>query len=322
MDFNAIVPNAPATWTNNRLHFFKYMSESTAKKVLENRTLRWSTAATLNDPFELQLQVSIDSIDIENVKREALTNIWRLYSGNVPIPAANPLGVMLEILRIYSPGLSKEELFQELGDGIGESLEVIKNNTPKNREEVMGVLSSIKILSLTIAPDIGLMWSHYANSHRGVVMRFRSIPAFDSPFGMARPIKYSGVRPSFFTESYLINSLSGLQSVNVKEINDAVIYTKMAEWEYEKEWRISSGSGRNKEEPFEDVPFGYNELDGLIFGLRTSKEDRQEITKLAAAYPNIEFMEAIPNQVAGRVDVERIQTQPNAATAVCQFGSS
>jgi len=44
--------------------------------------------------------------------------------------------------------------------------------------------------------------------------------------------------------------------------------------------------------PYEDCPFGAEEFDGLIFGLETSKEVRDELTAPAAAYPNISRMEA------------------------------
>jgi hypothetical protein len=170
----------------------------------------------------------------------------------------------------------------------------------------MEALLPIKILSLTVAPDISLMWSHYSNSHRGVVMRFRSISAFDSPFGMAKPIVYTDVRPSFFTESYLINSLAGLESINNREMTDAIIYTKMSDWTYEKEWRISSGHGRNKAAPFEDIRFGINELDGIIYGIQMSDGDKAEILDLSADYPNIELMQAIPIQARGKVGIQNI----------------
>lgn len=303
MTFDETIPNMPEKWANNRLHFFKYMGESTAKKVLENRTLRWSTAATLNDPFEMQLHVSIDEIDMSKVKQASLDNIWRLYSGTEPIVAANPLGIALELLRVYAPGLPKEHLLNEISTGFDEGASVIRSNMPKNREEILSGLSQIKILSLTIRPDISLMWSHYANSHRGVVMRFRSIPEIDSMFGMAKPVIYSQTRPTLLTEEYLINSFSGLDSLNTSEITNSVIYTKMDEWSYEQEWRISFGNGRNKDAPFEDLPFGEREIDGLIFGLRTTDADRAEIRKFAEQYPNIEFMEVRLNQGVGKLEI-------------------
>jgi len=60
---------------------------------------------------------------------------------------------------------------------------------------------------------------------------------------------------------------------------------------YESEWRLVTGAGRSSDRPYDDCPIGAEEPDGLIFG-KTSKEVRDELTALAAAYPNISPMEA------------------------------
>jgi hypothetical protein len=75
-------------------------------------------------------------------------------------------------------------------------------------------------------------------------------------------------------------------------IMDRMIYTKSSHWNYEKEWRMSAGSGRDAAAPFELCPFGLNDIDGIIFGLRTSNADKLEIRRLAESYPNIQFFEA------------------------------
>ena len=68
---------------NDRVHFFKYMSEGTAKIVLKNRTLRWSTTSQLNDPFEMQFDLSLKA-DKALVKERVLEQLWALYSGASP----------------------------------------------------------------------------------------------------------------------------------------------------------------------------------------------------------------------------------------------
>ncbi|WP_087004770.1 hypothetical protein [Rhizobium sullae] len=114
---------------------------------------------------------------------------------------------------------------------------------------------------------------------------------------MAEPIKYTSEVPAFFTEAYLINSFCGIESFATDATINSIIYRKSAEWEYEQEWRVSGGFGRNKEEAYEDVNFGWNELDGIIFGLSTTEADKAEIRKLCEAYPNIVFMQTI--KIAG-----------------------
>ncbi len=43
---------------NDRKSFFKYMSPGTAKTVLENSTLRWSSPILFNDPFDVPREMS------------------------------------------------------------------------------------------------------------------------------------------------------------------------------------------------------------------------------------------------------------------------
>ena len=53
----------------NRLHdrssFFKYSSASTARLVLENKTLRWSSPSLFNDPFDVPRELSFGITPVE-----------------------------------------------------------------------------------------------------------------------------------------------------------------------------------------------------------------------------------------------------------------
>jgi hypothetical protein len=40
-------------------HLFKYVSREVGKLVLANRTLRWSTPGTLNDPYDMQFDLQL-----------------------------------------------------------------------------------------------------------------------------------------------------------------------------------------------------------------------------------------------------------------------
>ncbi len=305
MNLDARLPRTPTLWQNDRLHFFKYMTESTAKIVLENRTLRWSTASELNDPFDMQFDMSIN-VDRERMKAGALEKIWNLYSGTQPIPVKNTMGAMLELLRTATTNLTREELTEKLGPAIAEGYDRMLTRLPTTHANAEPEIATLKILSLTTKPDNNLMWTHYANEHRGVVMRFRSIPAFDSPYGMAKPMNYVSEVPPFYSEKDLVDIIAGVAKTNARDIIDKIIYTKSADYAYEQEWRISTGSGRNKYAPFEDVPFGLNELDGIIFGLRTSDANKTEIQELAAKYPNIEMMRSTRTRSSLTLSVETL----------------
>ena len=68
---------AQENWKNDREFFFKYMSRDTGRIVLENRTLRWSTPGTLNDPYDVQFDLQFD-IKRDVVKQTTLDKMWTL----------------------------------------------------------------------------------------------------------------------------------------------------------------------------------------------------------------------------------------------------
>ncbi|WP_242222085.1 DUF2971 domain-containing protein [Shinella zoogloeoides] len=258
----------PESWSNDRLHFYKYMSASTAKIVLESRTLRWSAPSLFNDPFDVQFDMKITA-NQETVKSLALERLWDVYEGRRDPDPQNPLGALFKLLRT-SVTMSKDELFNKFGPAFEEGFSRMLRVLPEVNKDAAKILEDLKILCMTVRLDNSLMWTHYADSHRGVVLRFRSIPAFDSPYGAAQPINYVDEVPPLVSEEQIADIFAGVGTLDKAGIMDRAVYTKSKTWAYEEEWRLNSGGGRRPGEMYEDVPFGRNELDGLIFGLRTS----------------------------------------------------
>lgn len=282
----------PATWANDRLHFYKYMSAATSKIVLKNRTLRWSAPSLFNDPFDIQFNMQITA-DPSRVKSMALARLSDVIDGRIAPHPDSLLGYFVGMLGDPRIKMSKGEIIDRLAPAVDEGFERMLAELPSVNADAAKLLEDVKILCLTVRPDNGLMWSHYADSHKGVVLRFRSIPAFDTPYGLAKPVNYVDEIPPLVGEQELADSFAGVGTFDKAEILNRAVYTKAADWRYEEEWRLNSGGGRRPGELFEDVPFGRNELDGLIFGLRTSEDDREQIKILADLYPNVEMLTAI-----------------------------
>jgi Protein of unknown function (DUF2971) len=87
-------------------------------------------------------------------------------------------------------------------------------------------VNSAGVLSLSAKHHNILMWSHYADSHRGVCFRFKA--SSTTPFfGQAQPVTYQSARPIF-------NPFDN----NLDRQVDAALLTKAELWIYEEEWRI------------------------------------------------------------------------------------
>jgi hypothetical protein len=92
--------------------FFKYMSRQTAKIVLANRTLRWSTPALLNDPFDVQFDLHLNNIDRQRIKTLALPKVWDVLYGEGPYEPKNRLGEMMAQLRGRMKPMSQQEFYK------------------------------------------------------------------------------------------------------------------------------------------------------------------------------------------------------------------
>ncbi|WP_430475721.1 DUF2971 domain-containing protein [Thalassospira lucentensis] len=290
-DLDAEWDKVPSYWNNKRVHFFKYISSDTAKIVLQNRTLRWSCPELLDDALEMKFQVFAEE-QYDKLKEKYLDRLWLLYnSGNDVVPD-NRLG---EILQIYRDRVSitRDELHRELGEEFDETMNLCRKHEELFSREITRMLKRTKVLCLTIRPDNNLMWALYAQGHSGIVLRFRSSPDVDSVFGTAMPVFYSEQVPVLYSEDTLIDVLTGLRRIAAKDIFRRIVTTKSSDWEYQQEWRIDGGFGREPDAKFEDFQFSPYELDGVIFGSKFPAENQKKIRDLCEHYPCVKFFKAV-----------------------------
>jgi hypothetical protein len=286
------ISDAPAHWSNNRRYFYKYVSGKTCRAALEHRTLRWSTPATLNDPFDIQFDLHL-KVDRAKVKQLAAQKLSDGLYGDRPAPVGNVLGALLRVERANLIQLNKAELKGEFDKGIEEGLLSIEQSLPEFQRELRAHMARSKILCLTELPDNSLMWSHYADQHRGAVLRLASIPALDSAWGAAKAVHYATEMPRLLDEEHLSDILSGRTLMEPEPIIDKLVFTKAAFWSYEQEWRVYAGDGGHPAAPHEDSPFSANELNAVIFGCRMPADDARDIAALAHHLnPNVSVLVA------------------------------
>jgi hypothetical protein len=126
-------------------------------------------------------------------------------------------------------------------------------------KEAQQAFNNWGIFCLSASNDDILMWSYYANGHRGVCLGFAHRPA--RPFGPAFPVVYSSEIPrvNYFTADH-------------EELARANFLTKALPWRHESEWRvIDRRRGRGIRQ------FPPESLIEVIMGSQMSKEDRKDI---------------------------------------------
>lgn len=274
--------------------FYKYMTYSTANIVLENQTLRWSTPATLNDPYDIQFDLRIN-FDRNKVLRDTLDKLWKVHLGELRGHPENRMTAAFELMRPALKGIPKKIFMRDMEAGIRKSFAAMDKNIHQTYRDTRDQLSTTKILCLTDSPINQLMWAYYADSNRGAVLRFQDEPGADSPYKTAKKMSYMKDIPMLFEEDELSDFLSGLTNFDqVKRIN-TLVYTKSDAWKHESEWRIFSGNGRNKNAPHEDVKFGAKELTGVVLGCRMPLDQRAALSlTIKRLYPHAEILQATP----------------------------
>ena len=75
-------------------HFYKYVTASTGLAILQNRTLRWGSPPTLNDPFDMQFDLQL-RVDREAVRRRAADKQWDHLNGRLLDRPLNRLGRLI-----------------------------------------------------------------------------------------------------------------------------------------------------------------------------------------------------------------------------------
>jgi hypothetical protein len=159
----------PRHWSHDRKHFYKYMTADTAKVVLTNNTLRWSSPALFNDPFDVQFDLHME-YDREKVAERAMQTILDKFSGRIPINQGNILDVLLMSLKARRPDIDEAELRKQMLPMIYKGMDGAEKRLPRTQEQFRAVIADVKLLCLSEEKDNLLMWAHYGKNHTGVVV--------------------------------------------------------------------------------------------------------------------------------------------------------
>ncbi len=125
-----------------------------------------------------------------------------------------------------------------------------------------------------------LMWSHYADKHQGLCLKFSVDLNAVGPDPALAPVSYSKTYPVLNVRD-LVANLGGTCY--------QALYSKSPQWRYEKEWRLVSPTGSRP------VPWTAFTLKEVIFGKRV-RTSSISLVKLILANQNVKCYMAEPSQ--------------------------
>lgn len=146
------------------------------------------------------------------------------------------------------------------------------------------------VVCLTEVPDDLLMWSHYADGHRGICMGFRGKDETPDPTVGLYRVEYTNEYPSPDFSRTRVWQRDGLAGV---------LWTKSIAWAYEKEWRLIRVNG----EELIEYP---GTLNKMIFGLRTTDTDRHLVRSILKGEDDVEYFQIVQDDAKYKLNIQRI----------------
>ncbi|HEY5590485.1 MAG TPA: DUF2971 domain-containing protein [Paludibacter sp.] len=209
-------------------YLYKYtpLNDKTKKIITENE-LWFSTPTDFNDPFDCKISsdTNISEYDLITYIKETRPNMT---------------------------DFEVEKYAENLKDKIGDYIQ----------ESIDSIINKAGICCFSEINDSILMWSHYANNHTGICLKFDILSDpdfFISPLRMVYKDTYSTI--NFLKEP--------------KKCVEELIKSKHIGWSYEKEIRVYKPNEGNQV-----IKFAKSSLVEVIFGCRSDKKEVEEFIKL------------------------------------------
>jgi hypothetical protein len=243
-------------------YLYKYGSlDYLSVKIFINRELWFANADDFNDPFEFSIPISFEGTDEQYRK------------------------VCSEEIRKGDPSISDEELDKKVSEAL--KLGNHRNATllrQLEQEYLADLRREINVCCFSEKRDDILMWSHYADMHRGYCIEFDKNSDF---FNTVMKVEYASIYPK----------LNRFTTPKEKQTS-TVVTTKYSEWEYEQEWRILGDHGAH--------PFTGDCVKGVIFGCKMRNHDKQTMRNVFRNWKSpVQFYEA--RKKTGEFGLEIIQ---------------
>jgi hypothetical protein len=236
------------------LYKYRPINIHTLNLIISNEAY-YSSPDDLNDPFDCNI---IPQIDYTNLIKfaEARRNEGSITQEEHDNLLGNPEAIM-------------EHGFQETMDNI-------RNN--------------LKIFCLSEINNNVMMYSHYADSHRGICLEFSvSNDSFYDCLDYVRYTKNVPVFHGFNDDIKLIRN----------ELKEIEVLTKSCSWSYEKEWRIIIDNSSHVQK------FSSNILTSIIFGYKTSDYDKLVIENIIKKRsPSIQLQKVIKKGKSFELEIE------------------
>jgi hypothetical protein len=262
---NHDVPDMPKT-----LYKYRDWGNQYHSSLLKDNQVFFASPSSFNDPFDCGIEIAYHLLQTDEKLRQ---EYFRL------------------VVDRYKPHLSAENKAKEVNRLIDEKRYMDDQYMAHMHKQSLSKLNQkYGVLSLTPINDNILMWSHYANSHKGFCVGMDSEKLYESIGGSLGTVNYSDSYPEI--------------SPNMDLVEQMILQTRSKAhfWGYELEYRHIKNI--ENERIFTLVPDTITEV---ILGAAISIEHKTEILDVVKAkHPTIKVFQSIPKIRAFEMQFEQI----------------
>lgn len=238
---------------------YKYASMSSAIKILKNEAVLLNSPVNFNDPFDSQIKITeeeenkvieltinyftfkifCDFVERKDIK---LKPSQKLLFKTIQLEVATYKKMIKKVKSYnYLPYFNEmAQYFSEINDDLKEAIAAAKDKFNKEiKPSLEAMRNKARISCFSTKNDSILMWSHYADSHKGVCFEFEETRPF------FKKINYSSQKTLLnlydaVSRALAFDFLGEKLTYQDKVFFDIMLkplYTKSLEWTYENEVR-------------------------------------------------------------------------------------
>lgn len=243
-----------------------------------------SNPAEFNDPYDSALSTSFERVQnkvLEKYGLESYANIESKLFESFDEAAKKELEVHEN---------DQQAAFHSLLGGLMSLLYGV--NTSSDQLDIFGVLRQlVRVGCFSANPNSVLMWSHYANRHRGICVEFSGSSMLSSEkfLELVHPVQYTDKLfdlVQIFSTVIPDVGLNEVSQTSVPGINPdcwliLAACQKSIEWEYEQEWRLVSLDPAGRKGPRFSLDACGIKPSRIILGARIDGADQAAVRELA-----------------------------------------
>jgi hypothetical protein len=249
---------------------YKYFSNELIDKVLFENTLRFTQPEEFNDPFECSPVIKglseeyefEELIDID----KAIGGVVKDWQKNNPFFFGLPESELKEIAYAFL----NENKKQLVGETHRRSQLIAKEGIQPALKRT--IFETVGVFCLSEKRCEHLMWAHYANNHKGFLIKFDTNNIFFNSPRSVDDVCFRFEKVKYYEERQKHNFIS-LDKVGL-------FYEKDVCWKYEEEWRVVKplATLRQIGKGIFIEKFDWSIVEEIVIGTNCSSDDQIKIS--------------------------------------------